>query len=268
MRVLARCLALLLLLPAAALAQKPDTLFFEDLTFDEIRDLIKGGARNVIVPTGGTVDNGPHMVLGKHNYVVKYTADKIARALGNTLIAPVIAYVPQGAWEPPTGHMTKPGSLSFPEDKGFTDLLEALSNSMKGSGFKNIIFIGDSGGNQTGLKAVADKLNAAWKGTGVRVLYIPDYYTKSQADQRKYITDRLKIPQNEIGNHANMIDTSEMMFINANWIRMEKLEPGNTTNGVSGDPTKATPQLGQIFLKIKVDNAVAQIKQLMAQPSN
>jgi len=111
-------------------------------------------------------------------------------------------------------------------------------------------------------------LNAAWKGTGVRVLYIPDYYTKSQADQRKYITDRLKIPQNEIGNHANMIDTSEMMFINANWIRMEKLEPGNTTNGVSGDPTKATPQLGQIFLKIKVDNAVAQIKQLMAQPSN
>ena len=60
-------------------------------------------------------------------------------------VAPVIAYVPEGAWEPATGHMQKPGSISLPDDKGFTDLLEAAANSMKGSGFKNIIFIGESG---------------------------------------------------------------------------------------------------------------------------
>ena len=106
--------------PVAIRAQKADTVFIEDLTFDEIRDLIKGGAKNVIVATGGTEDNGPHMVLGKHNYVVSYTADKIARALGNTLVAPVIAYVPEGAWEPPAGHMQKPGSISLPDDKGYS----------------------------------------------------------------------------------------------------------------------------------------------------
>src|SRR5260221_14392791 len=109
MRVLAGCLAVLLLLPIAARAQRPDTVFFENLTFDEIRDLIKGGAKNVIVATGGTEDNVPQMVIDKHNYVVSYSADKIARALGNTLVAPVIAYVPEGAWEPPTGHMQRPG---------------------------------------------------------------------------------------------------------------------------------------------------------------
>lgn len=102
MKVVAVCLVALILI-APAHAQRPDTVFFENLTFEEIRDLIRGGARNVIVPTGGTEDNGPHMVIGKHNYVVTYTADKIARALGNTLVAPVIAYVPEGSWLPPTG---------------------------------------------------------------------------------------------------------------------------------------------------------------------
>jgi creatinine amidohydrolase len=268
MKIIAVTLMLALLLPAAANAQRPDTVFFEDLTFDELRDLIQGGARSVIVATGGTEDNGPHMILGKHNYVLKYTTDKIARSLGNTLVAPIIAYVPEGTWDPPSGHMTKAGSLSLPEDLGFKELLEYTANSLKGSGFKNIIFLGDSGGNQNGMKAVSEKLNAAWKGTGVRALFVPDYYAKSHADQEKYITEKLKIPQAEIGNHANIMDTSEVMFINANWVRLTKLEKGTATNGVSGDPTKATPQLGEIFLKIKIDNAVAQIKQLMAQGSN
>ncbi len=268
MKPLATSLVILLLLPMLLHAQRPDTVFFEDLTFDEIRDLIRGGARNVIVATGGTEDNGPHMIIGKHNYVLKYTTDKIARTLGNTLVAPIIAYVPEGAWEPAAGHMLKPGSISLPDDKGFTDLLEAAANSMKASGFKNVIFLGDSGGNQNGMKAVAEKLNAAWKGAGVRVLFIPDYYTKSHADQEKYIASKLGIPQAEIGNHANIMDTSEVMFINANWIRLTKLEKGTPANGVSGDPTRATPQLGQIFLQIKIDNAVSQIKQLMAQGGN
>src|SRR5262249_45917313 len=115
MRVLALSMVLLLLLPLAVRAQRPDTVFLEDLTFDEIRDLIRGGAKNVIVGTGGTEDNGPHMIIGKHNYVTNYTSDKIARTLGNTLVAPVIAYVPEGSWDPPSGHMMKPGSISLPD---------------------------------------------------------------------------------------------------------------------------------------------------------
>src|SRR5207237_3385514 len=117
-----------------------------------------------------------------------------------------------------------------------------------------------------GMKSTADKMNAAWKGTGVRILFVPDYYTKAHQDQEKYITSKLGIPQADIGSHANIMDTSEMMFISSKSVRMNKIEKGTPTNGVSGDPTKATPQLGQIFLKIKIDDAVTQIKQLMAQP--
>ena len=59
----------------------------------------------MIFQTGGTEQNGPHMVVGKHNFIFKHTAEQIARKLGNALVAPVLAYVPEGNLDPPTSHM-------------------------------------------------------------------------------------------------------------------------------------------------------------------
>src|SRR5687767_9299442 len=89
-------------LPAAAAAQRaPDTVFLEELTWEEVRDLIAGGKKAVIIATAGTEQKGPHMVIGEHKFVLEYTTDRIARALGNALVAPIIAYVPEGSWENP-----------------------------------------------------------------------------------------------------------------------------------------------------------------------
>ena len=57
---------------------QPESVFLEDLTWIEVRDAIAGGKTTVIIPTGGTEQNGPHMALGKHNYLVKYKAGEIA----------------------------------------------------------------------------------------------------------------------------------------------------------------------------------------------
>ena len=99
-------------------------------------------------------------------------------------------------------------------------------------------------------------------GDSAKAFWIDDYYTKSHADQNKYVTDHLKIPADQIGGHANILDTSEMMFVNPKHVRKDKLAPGGgyQNSGVSGDPTKSTPALGKIFIQIKVDNALAQIK--------
>jgi creatinine amidohydrolase/Fe(II)-dependent formamide hydrolase-like protein len=82
----------------------------------EVRDAIVAGKTTVIIPTGGTEQNGPHMALGKHNYLVKYKAGEIAMTLGNALVAPVIAYVPEGDINPPTGHMRFAGTVTLPQD--------------------------------------------------------------------------------------------------------------------------------------------------------
>ena len=242
----------------------PDTVFLEDLTWAEVRDLVQAGTTTVIVGTAGTEQKGPHMVDGEHKFVLEYAADKIARGLGKTLVAPIITYVPEGSWDPPSGHMSKPGTITLPEDR-FVDLLMNAGRSLKSGGFKTILFIGESGGNRSGMRTAAARLNEAFKGDA-RAFWIDDYYTKSHAEQNTYVTEKLGIPADQIGGHANILDTSEMLFVNAKHVRRNKLAPagGYENSGVSGDPTKATPALGKVFLQIKIDNALTQIKGLMA----
>jgi creatinine amidohydrolase len=242
----------------------PDSVFLEDLTWAEARDLIAGGVKTVIIGTAGTEQKGPHMVDGEHKFVMNYAADKIARALGKTLVAPVITYVPEGSWDPPSGHMSKPGTITLPEDR-FVELLVAAGRSLKSGGFTTILFLGESGGNRTGMRTAAARLNELFKGSA-RAFWVDDYYTKSHADQNAYVTKTLRIPEDQIGGHANILDTSEMLFVNARHVRTNKLAPGGgyENSGVSGDPTKASAALGQAFLQIKINNAIAQAKGLMA----
>src|SRR5450432_156255 len=131
-------LAILLLAAAQALAQAPQTLFLDELTSSEVRDQIRAGRRTIIIPIGGTEQNGPHMVLGKHNVRVKILAEKIALALGDALVAPVMAYVPEGDAAPPTSHMRFAGTISVP-DSIFQKTLEYAARSLKAHGFRDIV---------------------------------------------------------------------------------------------------------------------------------
>src|SRR6185436_11179161 len=134
----AAAIALVAIAPPLVAQKPPDTVLLEELTWDELRDLIKAGKTSVIIPTAGTEQKGPHMVEGEHRFVLEYTSEKIARALGNAIVAPIIAYVPEGAWETPRGHMTKAGTITLPNDR-FMVLLEHAAKSLKASGFTNII---------------------------------------------------------------------------------------------------------------------------------
>jgi hypothetical protein len=174
----------------------PDTVFLEDLTWAEARDLVAAGATTILVGTAGTEQKGPHMADGEHKFVLEYTADKVARALGRTLVAPVITYVPEGSWDPPSGHMAKPGTITLPQDR-FVELLVNTGRSLKAGGFKTILFLGESGGNRNGMREAANQLNDLFKGEA-RAFWVDDYYTKAHADQSAYITKNLGIPADQM----------------------------------------------------------------------
>ena len=254
--------ALTALLACTFAAQAADSVYTEELTWVEVRDALKAGKTTIIFPTGGTEQNGPHMVLGKHNFIVKYTAEQIARRLGNALVAPVLAYVPEGDINPPTGHMLFPGTITLP-DEIFMKITEYAARSFRVNGFKDIALIGDSGPNQKGLQAVAAMLNKEWAGSDVRVHYVPDYYYQHG------FTDWLK-RQGEsadaIGTHAGIEDTSELMAINPSLIRKDKLTPGGDfkVTGVAGNPARASVAYGKQGLELKITAAVAQIQKLIA----
>src|SRR5262245_44011289 len=93
-----------------------NSVWIEELTWMEVRDAMKAGKTTVIVPTGGVEQNGPYLATGKHNYVLKATCEAIARKLDNALVAPIVAFVPEGDIDPPTSHMKYPGTISLTED--------------------------------------------------------------------------------------------------------------------------------------------------------
>src|SRR3954466_590172 len=162
-----RCLAAALLAVGccqAAAAQPAKSVFLDELTWTEVRDAIAAGKTTVIVPVGGTEQSGPHMVLGKHNVRARVLAGRIAATLGNALVAPVIAYVPEGSIDPPAGHMRFAGTISIPSST-FITLLESAGRSFRAAGFRDIVFLGDHGGYQRDERTAAEHLNREWART-------------------------------------------------------------------------------------------------------
>ena len=219
----------------------PNTVWLEEMTWMDVRDAIKAGKTTVIVPTGGIEPNGPWLVLGKHNYVLRTNCDVIARKLGDALCAPIIELVPEGRIDPPSGHMRSPGTLSLREET-FQAVLEDVARSLKAHGFKSIIYIGDSGGNQNGQKTVAEKLNTEWSGSPV-VATIAEYYTAPPGTPN--VLRQLGVTKDGMpddGLHDSPGITLNMMLTDPKSIRWdERVKAGKATiNGVSlADRAKA-----------------------------
>ncbi len=209
----------------------PNTVWLEEMTWMDVRDAIAAGKKTVIIPTGGMEPNGPWLVTGKHNYVLHANCDAIARKLGNALCAPIVKFVPEGSYDPPSGHMTSPGTITARETT-FRALLTDIAASLKAHGFENIIYIGDSGGNQAGQRAVADSLTALWKGAPV-VAHIQEYY--DYASVAKYIEGRGVKPTKADGLHDDPEITMNMFIDDPKSVRYEeRLKAGKADiNGVS-----------------------------------
>jgi creatinine amidohydrolase/Fe(II)-dependent formamide hydrolase-like protein len=219
----------------------PDTVWIEEMTWMDVRDALKAGKTTAIIPTGGIEPNGPWLVLGKHNYVLRTNCDVIARKLGNALCAPIVELVPEGRIEPKSGHMTSPGTISLRQET-YEAMLIDIAHSLKQHGFQNIIFIGDSGGNQNGQKAVADKLAAQFAGSAL-VATIPEYYTAPPGTPN--VLRQLGVVKDGMpddGLHDSPGITLNMMLTDPKSVRWEeRVKAGKATiNGVSiADKAKA-----------------------------
>jgi creatinine amidohydrolase len=242
----------------------PDTVWLEEMTWMDVRDAVKAGKTTVIISTGGIEPNGPWLALGKHQYVLKANCDAIARKLGNALCAPLVPFVPEGSLDPKSGHMTTVGTISLREET-FQALLTDIAHSFKMHGFQNIILIGDSGGNVTGMKTVAEKLNAQWNGSPV-VAHIPEYYAYNTVAK---LLDDLGVTKPGMKSD-NMHDdpgiTMNMMVADPNSVRLDaRVKAGKATiNGVSiADKAKAL-ETGRKIVEMRANNTVAAIRKAIA----
>jgi creatinine amidohydrolase len=248
---------------AAANAAGATSVYLEDLTWPELRADIAAGKTTILVPIGGTEQNGPQMALGKHNVRVKVLAGKIAQALGNALVAPVIAYVPEGDVDHPQGHLKFPGTITV-SPAAFMATLEGAAKSFKLAGFRNIVFLGDHGGYQKDDEAVAQRLDREWAATPVRAIALTEYYRASETEFGQLLKNK-GYSDGEIGSHAGLLDTALMMATDPSLVRPELLGETKPGDGTHGDPRRASAALGQVGVDLIVQHSVAAIRTATAQ---
>lgn len=249
---------------AAVAAGKASRVPMEEMTTTEIRDAIKSGKTTVLICNASTEASGPHLVLGKHIHRARYLGERIARELGNALVAPVMPFAPTGE------EARFPGTVKLSPET-FSRVNEELVESMARAGFKHIILMGDHDGNQAPLKELASRLDERYRAQSVRVFYVSDAYAKSNREIEGYLTSHGFPPS----RHAGTADTSELWALGANYVRRDKIAMGEPIErpyppqlnlgvaGVEGDPRKSSPKLGKMFLEWRVKNGAAEIRKLI-----
>lgn len=259
----AASLLLTVLVPALAVAApnaKPGP-YLEDLTWTELRDRVHAGTTTVLVPIGGTEQSGPHMALGKHNVRARLLAGQIAERLGNALVAPTVAYVPEGAIDPPASHMRFPGTISIP-DAAFEATLESAARSFCRHGLSEVVLLGDHGGYQKSLERVAARFERAQTAkSACHVHALTEYYRVTQTA----FVDALRVKgfkDAEIGTHAGLADTALSLALDPGLVRQDALPRTlpSLQEGVYGDPRRATAELGRIGVTLIVDASVKAIR--------
>lgn len=235
-----------------------NSVWIEELTWMEVRDALAAGKTTAIISTGGIEQNGPYLALGKHNYVLQGACEGIAMQLGDALCAPIIKYVPEGGISPQTGHMNYPGTISVRQET-FEAVLTDVASSLKAHGFEHIILIGDSGGNQRGMDAVATALNAKW--TDASAHFVPEFYRYEEAFE--YMENELGIKEGESdGIHDDFVITSLMMVADPTSVRYDQRVAADkaTINGLSIANKYETIDTGRKLLRFRVDRTVEAIR--------
>ncbi len=227
--------------------------WIEELTWMEIRDLIKAGATTVILPTGGIEQNGPYLATGKHNIILREICPAIASKLGGALCAPVVGFVPEGSIDPPTGLMRFPGTISVRENT-FVALVTDIANSLKQHGFRDVVLIGDSGGNQEGLGKAAAALNADWKNSAARAHFIEAFYEPGWTETERHAEEALGVtePEND-GLHDDIYVTTMLMASDPRSVRHEqRLAKGLASiNGVDISDIDKSVSIGKKLIEFR-----------------
>lgn len=252
-----------------AAANKPrtidgiNTVWLEELTQPEFRDMIKDGYTTVLIMTGGVENNDGNLQMNKHNINIKLLGEMMARKMGKTLVAPLVTLEPGNA-----GANIQPGRAGpMLSQATYAALLFDMGNYLRSMGFKEIYYMGDSGGNGRGMQAAADSLTKVYADSPDRVWFkhIPEFYNHTSVVQ-PYIQNELKIPEGiKIGASTGTSGLHEELGIDATMaladpqsIRFaQRVKAGQAEiNGIKFESLKWLQDLGRKVADLRVTTTI------------
>ncbi|WP_353268186.1 creatininase family protein [Gemmatimonas sp.] len=252
-----------------AAANKPrtiegiNTVWLEELTQPEFRDMLKDGYTTVLIMTGGVENNDGNLQMNKHNINIKLLGEMMARRMGKTLVAPLVTLEPGNA-----GPNIQPGRAGpMLSQATYAALLFDMGNYLRSMGFKEVFYMGDSGGNARGMQTAADSLTKLYAESPDRVVFkhIPEFYNHTSVVQ-PYIQNELKIPEGiKIGASSGTSGLHEELGIDATMaladpqsIRFaQRVKAGQAEiNGIKFESLAWLQELGRKVADLRVTTAI------------
>lgn len=251
--------------PFAQLLSQPnpiqplDTVFLEEMTWIEVRDALTQGKRTAIIPVGGVEQNGPYVALGKHNYILKLLLERVARSLGDTIVAPVIPLSPEGALTPPSGHMIFPGTISI-RPETLMAIVQDTADSLASHGFTYIILVADSFDAQEPLRALAKREAPRYRTGGKLIHFLPEYYNYDKL--RALVENRGISMVQQPGVHDDIVFSSLLALIDPSLIRLDqRIASGLTSVGATSlIPLETTLLLARDLVEFRTSETVKAIQ--------
>lgn len=251
-----------LLSAAAGIHAQHNSIQLEEMTWMEAEKALPRYEVIMIALGARSKEHGPHLPL-KNDYIM---AEYLKRRVMEEVPVAVLPTLQYGYYP---AFLEYPGSISL-QAETFTRMIVDICTSMHGYG-KNKFYVLNTGvSTLRPLQAAAEALEVS--GITLRYLNI------LKADE-SLPTELL---QQEGGTHADESETSMMLYIAPETVRMEKavkdldLRPGRrgltrdpegkavySPTGIWGDPTLATREKGEVIVEHTIRVIVDQIKSLI-----
>jgi mycofactocin precursor peptide peptidase len=198
-----------------------------EMTWPDVTQAVANGMTTVILPLGATEQHGPHLPLGTDTFRAEALAERLASTLPDALVAPAL---PIGCSDEHSGFA---GLLSL-DDATLAGVIVDCARRMAAWGVRRLVLLSAHGGNRQALKLAAARLSAEVRELEVRVLgcstAIPGaLLTLAEAEG---------ISAEAVGLHAGDAETSEMLCLRPDLVRMERIVPGYV-----GSMTEVMPRL-------------------------
>jgi creatinine amidohydrolase len=243
-----------------------------EMTRPEVEEAIASGADTVIITIGSTEQHGLHLPLGTDAIMGEALGQRVARALGDTLLAPGMRI---GCSE---HHMDFAGSLTLSRET-FIGVVGDICRSLARHGFRHIVLLPTHGGNFAPLAMAVEAVRPEL--SGVNLIAFTDLM--AFMDEIFQTGKARKVTPEQAGAHAGEFETSIMLYLRPDLVAMDQAQPGYvgdqlriaplvfekgfravTANGVLGDPCDASAASGEAYMAAITDLLVGYIKKARA----
>lgn len=253
----------------------------EDLSWEEIKESIDQGKKTVLQYAGALEQHGPHLPTITDTLLGYAVGERVAKKLGNALLAPVIR---PGLSE---HHIDFPGTLTLSLET-FRRVVEESCQSLARHGFSNIVLISSHGGNTDTLKAITPDISKKIVPKSNVFFLIEDKQAHDATLER--FRKKTNATIGEIGAHSGLTETSMVLAVRPDLVDMKRAQKGlvdesfylpenvlisqmdafingiksQTDNGILGDPRRATAELGNELLEAIAEDQATQISKIIA----